>query len=92
MHYTFRVRRQITACKTATASLCNMGASTFSFSFGFVFFIKRKDEQSKRGWTQNSFVVLSNLNLVSFFYRITELLYEHGQLTDNIDFLEQLFV
>ena len=51
-----------------------MAASQFNFSYGFVLFRKQRDASSKRGWRQESFVLISELNLVCLFYRITELL------------------
>jgi len=50
-----------------------MGASAFDFSYGYVLYQKRRDIESKRGWTQQSFVLISELPLVGFYYRITEL-------------------
>ena len=66
-----------------------MSASQFNFSFGFVLFRKQRDLTSKRGWRQESFVLISELNLVCLFYRITELL-ASIDYSDNFS-MEQTF-
>ena len=69
MFYTFRLRQK--HAETAS-SLRHMSASQFHFSYGYVLFHKRRDATSKRGWSQESFVVVSELNLIGFFYRLLE--------------------
>ena len=51
-----------------------MSANIFNFNYCYTLFRKRRDPSSKRGWTQESFVLISELNLVSLFYRLSELI------------------
>ena len=62
------------------ASIRNLGSSSFGYSFGYSLFLKRQDPKSARGWTQQSFVIISELNLVGFFYR---LLQQIAMITDD---------
>lgn len=72
MFYTFRLRQK--QHDADVVSLRHLSASQFHFSFGYVLFRKRKDETSKRGWFQESFVIVSELNLTGFFYRLCEVI------------------
>ena len=49
-----------------------MSANQFHFSYGYVLFKKRRDAASKRGWVQESYVVVSELNLIGFFYKLLD--------------------
>ena len=74
MYFTFRMRqreRGESDARTGT-SIRNMGSAAFSYSYGYALFQKRRDANSARGWTQQSFVIISELNLVGFFYRLLQ--------------------
>ena len=58
--------------KGKKCSIINTGSSAYSYSYGYALFQKRRDATSARGWTQQSFVIISELNLVGFFYRILQ--------------------
>ena len=49
-----------------------MGSQAFGYSYGYTLFQKRRDPASARGWTQYSFVIMSELHLVGFFYKLLE--------------------
>jgi hypothetical protein len=86
MFYTFRIRHK----QQEVISLKHISANSFHFSYGYVLFRKKKDSQLKRGWFQDSFVVISELNLSAFFYKLCELIAENSN--DELStFLEQLF-
>lgn len=69
MYFTFRMRQRD---KGKKCSIINTGSSAYSYSYGYALFQKRRDATSARGWTQQSFVIISELNLVGFFYRILQ--------------------
>lgn len=68
MYYTFHLRQKV----SNTSSLKHMSANQFHFSYGYVLFKKRRDAASKRGWVQESYVVVSELNLIGFFYKLLD--------------------
>jgi hypothetical protein len=72
MNYTFRIRQKEAALTEAEISIKNMPSSQFHFSYGYCLYERKKDALSKRGWSQQSFVILSELNLVQFFYKLCE--------------------
>ena len=70
MYFTFRMRQRDPRHLQGTGSIRNLGAAAFGYSYGYVLFQKRRDKMSARGWTQHSYVIVSELHLVGFFYRL----------------------
>ena len=79
MYFTFRMRQREKG--QSDTSIRNMGSAAFSYSYGYALFQKRRDAKSARGWTQQSFVIISELNLVGFFYRLLQQI--SSIITDN---------
>lgn len=71
MYFTFRMRQRDPR-HPQSSSIRNCGANAFGYSYGYALFQKRRDSTSARGWTQQSYVILSELHLVGFFYRLLE--------------------
>ena len=71
MYFTFRMRQR-DARNPNGQSIRNMGSAAFGYSYGYALFQKRRDSTSSRGWTQHSYVILSELHLVGFFYRLLD--------------------
>jgi hypothetical protein len=87
MQYTFRVRQ-----KASAAGLDHMSVSQFHFSYGYCLFRKYRDAKSKRGWSQESFVIVSELNLVSLFYKLNEIISAETDTKTTFEKIYQLSV
>ena len=71
MYFTFRMRQRDPRHMNQS-SIRNHGSAAFGYSYGYALFQKRRDSTSARGWTQQSFVIISELHLVGFFYRLLD--------------------
>lgn len=68
-----------------------MGSASFGYSYGYALFQKRRDSTSARGWTQHSFVIMSELLLVGFFYRLLHQVSQKKEAEESCEaLLEQL--
>jgi len=74
MFFTFRMRQRDPKhlSSSSASSIRNLGASAFGYSYGYALFQKRRDPKSARGWTQQSYVIISELHLVGLFYRLLQ--------------------
>ena len=60
------------ATERQTMTYCFRVRQEHGFSYGYTLYVKTRDAGSKRGWHQQSYVLLSELNLVSFYYKLLE--------------------
>uniref|UniRef100_A0A6A7FWQ2 Protein DENND6A n=1 Tax=Hirondellea gigas TaxID=1518452 RepID=A0A6A7FWQ2_9CRUS len=62
---------------------CNVDGGNHSYKFGYVFFRQRKDETRRRGYFQQSIVLISSLPLVTLFEKcasvIGPMFFVHGK-------------